>query len=241
MRRDISRAQCAAVQFETPNKSHSVAEGRGREPMTAQASAPPPWTLQGDATLVLYRRGILAFIRYAESNVGPYQELLWLAPFRQSPWGRAHTVPRIFVSSEASAQNGRANWGLPKELAVFRSDCLGASSERVQVSRQGQPIISFVRSCPRWALPFDANRLPARLRRLVQTSAGRCFETVPEGRGRFALTRVSALEVNRELFPHAQNSQWRFGLCLKHFELRFPPPRISELSAGRRLGPRRPI
>ena len=96
--------------------------------MTALTPVPPPWSLQGDATLILYRRGVLAFIRYAESNVGPYQELLWLAPFRQGPGGRAHTIPKIFVSSEPSARSGRANWGLPKELAVFAVDAMGPSS-----------------------------------------------------------------------------------------------------------------
>lgn len=214
-------------QLETPNKSHSVAEGRGHEPMPAQASVPPPWNLHGDASLIVYRRGILAFIRYAGSNVGPYQELLWLAPFRRGPGGRAHRVPRIFVSTQASAWNGRANWGLPKELAVFRVEPLGPRVERVQVSRPGQPIVSFVRSWPDWALPFAADRIPARLRRLVQTSAGLCFETVPEGRGRFALAPVCELEVNRELLPDAQSSRRQFGICLKQFELCFPRPKIS--------------
>jgi Acetoacetate decarboxylase (ADC) len=195
--------------------------------MTAATPVPPPWRLRGDATLILYRRGVLAFIRYAESNVGPYQELLWLAPFRRGPAGRAHTIPQIFVSSEPSARSGRANWGLPKELAVFAVEALGPRSERVTVSRAGQRIVAFVRSWPRWALPLDATRIPARLRRLVQTSAGRRFETVPEGRGRCAVTCVSDLEVNGELLPEAQSSRWRLGLCLKQFELCFPPARIS--------------
>jgi len=208
-----------------------VAEGRGPEAASAQTQVPPPWTLRGDATLVLYRRGILAFIDYRQSNVGPYRELLWLAPFRPGPLGRAHTIPQIFVSSEASAQSGRANWGLPKELAVFRVDSLGPNSERVQVSRSGQPIATFVRSWPGWSLPLDARRIPAQLRRLVQTSAGRCFETLPEGRGHCSLTCVSRLEVNQELLPEAQSSRWRLGICLRHFELCFPHSKLSEARA----------
>lgn len=187
---------------------------------------PPPWTLRGEATAILYRRGILAFLRYSKSNVGPYDELLWLAPFHRGPAGRAHHVAAIFVSSEASAQSGRANWGLPKQLADFRVSPLGADSERVQVARNGRPFASFVRGRARATLPFATSWLPRQARRLVQVSAGCCFETVPSARGRCQLTRVFQLEINRELLPHARSSPQRLAIHLSPFELCFPAARI---------------
>ena len=190
---------------------------------------PAPWRLRGDATAIFFRSGILAFIRYTESNVGPYDELLWLAPFQRSPGGRAHHVSTIFVSSQASAQSGRANWGLPKELAEFRVSRLDAHTEAVQVTRAGQPVASFLRSPPSGTLPVALGKIPSRLRKLVQVADGRAFETVPEARARCGLTRVCQLEVNRQLLPHARGSHRRLGLHLTPFELHFPAARIFEL------------
>lgn len=191
--------------------------------------APPPWKLSGVATAIFFRRGALAFIRYTESNVGPYDELLWLEPFQKGPAGRAHRVAPIYVSSEASARSGRSNWGLPKELAEFRVSFLRANEERVKVTRAGQLIASFVRPRPRATLPLDLSGVPSQARKLVQIYDGRAFETVPELRARFRLTRVSELEVDRELLPHAQNSRWQLGMHLSPFELCFPAARIFEV------------
>jgi hypothetical protein len=190
---------------------------------------PAPWSLRGNATAIFFQRGILAFVRYTESNVGAYDELLWLAPFQRSPAGRAHQVPAIFVSSEASARSGRCNWGLPKELAQFRVVVVGADTEAVQVTRAGQPVASFVRRRPRASLPIELGWFPEGARRLLQVYEGRSFDTVPEGRARFRLTQVSELEVNRQLLPQARSSRRRLGIDLSPFELLFPAARIVEL------------
>lgn len=193
----------------------------------ASEAAPPPWTLRGDATLIPFRRGVLAFVRYTESNVGPYDELLWLAPLRRGPGGRAHRVTAIFVSSAASVHAGRANWGLPKQLAVFHVSTLQAELQRVEVTLEQQPLASFVRHCPRGMLPLDAGKLPRRMRRLVQLHEGRCFETVPEARGKLQVTRASELVVNRLLLPDAHNSPGRLAIHLSELELHFPAATIS--------------
>jgi hypothetical protein len=197
------------------------------QPERALDVVPPPWTLRGNATVIPFRRGLLAFVRYLESEVGPYDELLWLAPFQRSQLGRAHHVAPIFVSSQLSIRSGRANWGLPKQLADFRVSSLDSAAEQVDIHAQGQPLASFIRQRPRGVLPLDASQLPPRSRRLVQLAGGLCFETVPEARGHGQLTSVSRLEINRELLPGARGSRWRPGLYLCDFELRFPAASIS--------------
>jgi hypothetical protein len=193
------------------------------------ASAPPPWTLRGNATLICQRRGILAFVQYTESNVGPYDELLWLAPFQRGPTGRAHRVPAILVSSEASARDGRINWGLPKELARFERTQLGADRELVRVTRAEQPVASFVRTAPRAGLPLDLRLLPRRARTLVQVLDGYCFETVPAARGAVRLTSVSQLRVNGDWLPEARGGRWRPAIHVSSFALFFPAARVFAL------------
>ncbi len=186
-----------------------------------------PWTLRGDATVLPFRRGTLAFLRYTASSVGPYDELLWLQPFQRGPSGRAHHVSAIFVSSEASVRGGRANWGLPKELAVFRVRPQQAGVERVEVTYAGRQLASFLRAPFRAGLPLDLGQLPAAARRLVQHQQGRRFETVPEGRGRCGLVRIAQLKVDRDLLPDAHDSRWRLGLQLSDVELLFPAAKVS--------------
>lgn len=102
-------------------------------------SAPAPWETRVQAILWFHRaapgaadqlparlRGeravpltIGAFIRYLETPVGPYSEVL-AAPLllARAPLPAA-VVPFIAVDSLASIHGGRANWALPKTLAAF--------------------------------------------------------------------------------------------------------------------------
>ncbi|KAJ3051503.1 hypothetical protein HK097_007467 [Rhizophlyctis rosea] len=90
--------------------------------------------------------GSWMIIRYAESPVGPYDELLFspggfappntllkpdpnsttaldeespLLTDPNSSYLSPRRITRIFVSSDASLQSGRENWGIRKELATF--------------------------------------------------------------------------------------------------------------------------
>lgn len=60
-----------------------------------------------------------AFLRYLDSPVGPYSEVLG-APVLLRGGGLVHvTVPFIAVDSVPSIAGGRAHWALPKVLAAF--------------------------------------------------------------------------------------------------------------------------
>ncbi|KAH7311295.1 hypothetical protein B0I35DRAFT_356947 [Stachybotrys elegans] len=114
--------------------------------------APPPWTLKGtvySATFVPLSKklptkaysplergsavqtegeflggiGMVQIIRYTESPVGPYDELLLLPGFFKydGPTGERTNVriTRIYVSQKYTCWNGRTNWNIPKHLARF--------------------------------------------------------------------------------------------------------------------------
>jgi acetoacetate decarboxylase len=211
---------------------------------------PPPWTLQGDAHLLLAwmppgapagaqlvpagctlrPRGVGAFIfiRYAASNVGPYDELLWLPP-----WGLRfdgvwrHSVTRIFVSSEASLVNGRANWGIPKELARFSVTPLGPCAAAVHVSAGTAPVASFTIAWSRRSVPANLGALPVAARTLVQELGGRRFQLAPSARGCLHATRFSDLDVNATLFPDVTRGRKLAAFSLRDFVMTFPVPCVS--------------
>ena len=79
----------------------------------------PPWTLEAAGVAWVHRGAVGALLRYASSPVGAYSEV-WGAPAVSVRGGRpAITVPFMAVDSEASLEGGRANWALPKTLAIF--------------------------------------------------------------------------------------------------------------------------
>lgn len=101
------------------------------------ASAPPaPWALEARAIVWLApptraaraarQPGVTgrvlatggAFIAYADTPVGPYDEVIGFLVLGGRGGAPAH-IPFIAVDSPASVVGGRANWWLPKTLARF--------------------------------------------------------------------------------------------------------------------------
>ncbi|KAK7942400.1 uncharacterized protein PG986_011513 [Apiospora aurea] len=72
--------------------------------------------------------GMIQIIRYTDSPVGPYDELLMVPGYFKYPHvdeqGRRSerlnpSITRIYVSQKYTAKNGRMNWNIPKHLAKF--------------------------------------------------------------------------------------------------------------------------
>uniref|UniRef100_A0A0G4I153 Uncharacterized protein n=1 Tax=Chromera velia CCMP2878 TaxID=1169474 RepID=A0A0G4I153_9ALVE len=83
--------------------------------------------------------GSVMIIRYADSPVGPYDEILFIPGAFVSPAKAPYNIwsdrriPRIFVSTEESLRNGRRNWGIRKELADFQFEYSKTESRSVRV------------------------------------------------------------------------------------------------------------
>jgi hypothetical protein len=164
-------------------------------------------------------------VDYEESPVGPYRELLLVAGRFDTPSGRGFSIPRILVSSQASVAAGRAHWGLPKELADFRSEPEGPRSERVCVSQDGAVLFSahlqrglvpFPIVAAPWPLPFT----------LAQPFEGRTFRTVLRGVGLARRARILSARVDPARFPDVFASAPILGLHIAPFHLVFPVPQV---------------
>jgi hypothetical protein len=85
-------------------------------PAADGAAALLPPRLRDERTIPLT---IGAFIRYLDTPVGPYSEVLAAPVLLARTPLPASVVPFIAVDSLASIHGGRANWALPKTLAAF--------------------------------------------------------------------------------------------------------------------------
>ncbi|THH17034.1 hypothetical protein EW146_g3706 [Bondarzewia mesenterica] len=72
----------------------------------------------------------VAIVRYNESPVGPYDELIFIPGSFKDPHTKRATgrVTTIFVSTPQSVWNGRRNWNIQKHLARFEWAPNGSSS-----------------------------------------------------------------------------------------------------------------
>ncbi|MBJ7332487.1 MAG: acetoacetate decarboxylase family protein, partial [Solirubrobacteraceae bacterium] len=156
------------------------------------------------------------FVRYAETPVGPYNEV-WGSPVGLLHRGlTAATVPFMVVDSLASIHGGRSNWSLPKSLGTFawESDTtVRADGE----SPAGPWSVSAVASPKGPAIPFWG---PSWLRQL--TPGGEALRIGARGRGmaRMATVRV---ETTGPSLPEWLLPGEHVGLVIRRARMRFGP------------------
>jgi hypothetical protein len=171
------------------------------------ASAPPaPWSTRLQAVVWAHRAAaaapdamparlrsrrrlpitVAAFVRYLDTPVGEYREIL-AAPVLLIEWPLpAATIPFIAVDSLASIVGGRANWGLPKTHASFTWSDDGSD---LQARGEGWSIGARVRSRGP-AFPFAAG---LRTRQVVAARGELTARVGGRGRGRLGRVTVQGL------------------------------------------------
>lgn len=116
---------------------------------------PAPWQLNGYGYILLYQFkksftneeapeflkgkaisgfGSMMLVNYESSNCGPYGELLFIPGKYAHENKKLNTISKIYVSSMDSVDNGRANWGIPKEMAHFTFEKSSQNKEHVIVN-----------------------------------------------------------------------------------------------------------
>lgn len=212
-------------------------------PSTPFLPVPAPWTLQGEGIVLLFHFkknwvaqaanlpaylqgkfkggfGYVMLVDYQESPVGPYRELLFIpGKFGEE---KLQSITTIFVDSEASTANGRANWAIPKQTAEFHWQ-KERGLDQVEVSLNGKQV--FRASIRSGGIPFPMSTalLPIRLR---QELAGQVLFTQPEGKGWGKLARIQEVEVDPQLFPDIRGIKPLLALKVSPFTLTFPKPSI---------------
>ena len=237
------------------------------EPTKSAATAadtvvPAPWDLKGRGFMFLYHfpkawgtrpkfipeetrgdfqggLGALMLVDYESSNAGPYRELLFIpGTFRWQSIKR-HAISRIWVSSPLSVQSGRANWGIPKQLAEFSRVENGPRRETWEVKDQGKTFFSASMSYGRVPLPMHTALVPFPL---LQWLGGKGFLTRFSGYGVSRLAKLERLQVDSANFPDISGRRPILGLEINPFFITFPLPDmvnealdIDHVSSGRTL------
>ena len=208
-----------------------------------QTPVPAPWTLLGEGIILLFRFkkswvdqaanlpeylqqkfrggfGYVMLVDYQESPVGPYKELLFIpGKFGEE---KLQSITTIFVDSDASTLNGRANWAIPKQTADFHWQ-KEKGLDRVDVTLNGKPVFQASIRSGGISFPMNTGLLPIRLRQELEDQV---LFTQPEGKGWGKLAHMQEVEVDPQLFPDIRGIKPLLALKVSPFTLTFPKPSI---------------
>ena len=162
----------------------------------------------------------MMLVDYSSSPVGPYHELLFIPG--QFGEKKFQSITRILVSSEASTDQGRKNWGIPKETATFHWE-KESGKDRIRVELEGKMILDTEISHGGIPLPITTALLPLRLKQVLD---GKTYLTLPKGRGWGKLARVKRIQVDPQLFPDLEGIQPLIALKVNPFSIDFPVPTL---------------
>lgn len=219
--------------------------------------APAPWTLKGDGYIIVsdvskeenldgafineglrdrYEKSLTVtmLVDYQSSPVGPYQELLYIPGTFRFADGKSHpSISKIYVSSQSSVDNGRKNWGIPKELASFTRDSAIKGKETVRVSVGEQEIASFTVKTFGPKLPISTFPLPPVFRTLGQELNGQTYVFELKAKGWAELATLEETESEPRFFPELKRGKVLLVLKVSDFSLVFPEARTFSSSGER--------
>lgn len=211
--------------------------------MKPQTIAPAPWFLTGNGIVMIYRipeafnrqygcmetyqqdgykggLGAVMLMDYRTSDVGPYQELLFI-PALFSLGGRlGFSISKIYVSTKDSLWNGVQNWGIPKEQARFSTSRQADGSLTFTVGGEENPFFKVHVKPHGLHFPFWTKLLP--LFRIMQQSPDGLLLTKPRAKGKAQLASLKKIRIDPAYFPPLEDLEPLLVCTLSEFEMIFP-------------------
>ncbi len=210
--------------------------------------AEAPWHLTGNAYAMIYKFpkefvmengfmedfqksrflgyfGTVMLVDYESSNVGKYQELLFIPGMFTFDWAKVFSISKIYVSSDESILNGRKNWGIPKEKADFEwlNEADGKTSVKVRLDNKVIFEAKFNKSF--LSFPLKSNWLSFKL---AQKSENDLMITPFNFNGKMKLSKVNKVLVDGTHFPDVSRLSPLLTIQVSNFKMNFEVPKIKE-------------
>ena len=208
----------------------------------------PPWHLQGDAFILNYwltpnfikhnhafhiapspigRVVQVILVRYHESPVGPYDELLLLDLSLISK-RRLSSIAKIYVSTETSVVHGQHFWGIPKQLAEFEwviKDDVAYCTISFEQQEMSLCLYKYKHS---QTFYMNSHHLPARLLNIQQTWQGLHYQFSPQFRGKLCKLKQAAWKNTLDIFPDFSQAKYLHSFYVPEFQLTLPKAKIGK-------------
>ena len=208
----------------------------------------PPWHLQGDAFILNYwltpnfikhnhafhiapspigRVVQVLLVRYHESPVGPYDELLLLDHPLISK-RRLSSIAKIYVSTETSVVHGQHFWGIPKQLAEFERVIKDDVAYCTISFEQQEMSLCLYKYKHSQTFYMNSHHLPARLLNIQQTWQGLHYQFSPQFRGKLCKLKQAAWKNTLDIFPDFSQAKYLHSFYVPEFQLTLPKAKIGK-------------
>ena len=200
---------------------------------------PSPWQLKGEGVILTYLfkkawveehgllpgylrgkfqggLGFVMLVNYQESPVGAYKELLFI-PGKFSHTGKI-SITKIYVDSPDSTNNGRYNWGIPKETAAIRWE-KSDNEDHITISLCGNNFFDCRITSGGLPFPVHTALMPMRL---YQQLNDQTYFTKPEGKGLAKFAHIRDIRVNQDYFPDISLIKPLAAIRVSPFRMHFP-------------------
>lgn len=164
--------------------------------------------------------GAVMALNYTDTNIGPYQELLFIPGLFHIAGRLSFSISRIFVSTYASMQSGRFNWGIPKELARFEMHQQVDGTHSFTASSGLHTFFEARIKTRRLSVPFTSKLLP--FSRIIQQRQEELLLTSPEASGKMQAATVLQAAADSAYFPPLQQLRPAACFFLPRFRMKFP-------------------
>lgn len=119
----------------------------------------------------------------------------------------------------ASVENGRKNWGIPKEQADFTFQNTDPDTEKVSIVSGGSTIAEFTLKSGKLPFPVSTKLLPFPL---VQQHEGSYYYTTFFGSGTGRFAKLKDVHINPQLFPDVSAIKPICAIKVNPFKITFP-------------------
>jgi hypothetical protein len=207
--------------------------------------APAPWSLSGRGFVLIYHfshafnarygflenyqhqaykgwLGAVMLVDYESSDVGPYQELLFIPGLFHLGGKPSFSISKIYVSTTESQWNGYNNWGIPKEVASFKVSG-NSDSTHFQVLEKGKSEAFFDAQLKTWgpSIPLTSKLLP--LSHIIQKKEEELLFTPISVKGTTKTASLQHIQADPLHFPPLQKLKPILCLSVEDFSMQFQP------------------
>jgi hypothetical protein len=203
---------------------------------------PAPWSLKGKGYIFLYRFprsfeknpafissvtsepfggfGTVMLVDYSESNAGPYRELLFIPGEFSFLKKKYYSITKIYVSTMESVDNGRKNWGIPKEHADFEIITIDKKTERIIVKKDGT--VFFDVTLKKRCIPFRVNTKYISHAIAQKLHSETVFITEFQGSGTAKFAALKSISCDEKFFPKICAVKPLVVTAIDNFTIEFP-------------------
>lgn len=196
------------------------------------AAVPAPWTLTGSGVILPYwlskswmaehfpersgQLGIAMWVNYQSGPVGPYHEWLFIPGKAKNPRGSHYSISHIRVDSEQSMLGGKANWGIPKDMAEFSWQQSDTDYRLAMTVGSGQLMLEGTHKGP--SIPIHSGLLPFSL---YQYRNATHFWTRPKAKGWGKWMHVDTCQYLSPGMPDLSEQRLLGAFAIPNFEMTF--------------------